>query len=339
MSRFVILSALLCASFTSACFAAGNQQKPNGVGIEKFDDRLDQILKVDAPVKKLASGFVFIEGPVWDRKNRRLLFSDVPDNKIYQYKNTDVSTFIAPVFTQAVPAGMNGVGSNGLTFDSKGMLTIAEHGNRRISKLVAGGYREVVITEYRGQRFNSPNDLVFDSKGNLYFTDPPYGLSDFDASPLKELSFNGVFRLNVDGSVDVLTKTLDRPNGIALSPDEKTLYVNNSKEDQVTMAYRLDGQKVVSTSVFFDANHLEGRGVPDGLKVDMLGNVFTTGPGGVLIIHRDGTHLGTISTGEFVANVAWGGSESGGKCENNTLYMTASTSLYSVQTLTLGCSP
>jgi gluconolactonase len=320
---------------------AGSRQFLAGedVGVLRLDPRLDDIIPSGAVVKKLVTGFVFAEGPVWDTQGQRLLFTDVRDNKIYQWQNDSLTLFLDPVFDGPMPPGMQNISANGLTFDAQQRLVVAEHGNRQVSRFDSAKNRSAIATHYQGNRFNSPNDLIYDSAGNLYFTDPPYGLRGLDASPLKELNFNGVYRLDIAGTLDLLSSSQTRPNGLALSPDEDWLYVANSNSKNIWMAYELSGSSVMTDKIFFDAGGIEAPGVPDGMKVDKAGNIFATGPGGVLIISADGEHLGTISTGEITANVGWGGAAPGDPCGSNTLYMTATSSLYSIEVLTGGCSP
>ena len=301
--------------------------------ILRVDPRLDELIATDARIEKLADGFVFIEGPVWDRNESRLLFSDVRGNTIYQWTETNGATpFIDPVF-EGDRTGRGSISSNGLTLDAEGRLIICEHGNRRISRLEADGSRSVVVDTYQGNQLNSPNDAVYASDGSLYFTDPPYGLEGLEDSPLRELDFNGVYRLRPDGELEVLVQDQSRPNGIALSPDEQTLYVANSDaENMVWMAYDLDTSGTSNPRVFYDVNDQAAPGAADGMKVDTTGNIFATGPGGVWVFDPDGTHLGTIMPGEVTANVGWGN-------DGRTLYMTGSTSLYRIRLETQGLIP
>ena len=314
--------------------APATQPAPELIGeIQRIDPRVDALVPPDAVIEKLADGFAFIEGPVWDRPNGRLLFSDVRGNEIYQWSEADgARTFIDPVF-EGDRTGKRSVSSNGLTLDAEGRLVICEHGNRRISRVEADGSRSIVVESYDGGQLNSPNDAVYGSDGSLYFTDPPYGLEGLEDSPDRELDFNGVYRLSQDGELELLVRDQTRPNGIALSPDETTLYVANSDaENKVWMAYDLDGSGASNGRVFYDVNDQDAPGAADGVKVDRAGNLFATGPGGVWIISADGVHLGTIATGEVTANVAWGD-------DGRTLYMTSSTSLYRVRLATEGQMP
>ncbi len=313
------------ASATPADAGAGS--------ILRVDPSIDALIPTDARIEKLADGFVFIEGPVWLRGESRLLFSDVRGNTIYQWTEADgASPFIDPVF-EGDATGRRSISSNGLTLDADGRLVICEHGNRRISRVEPDGSRSVVVARYDGSQLNSPNDAVYGSDGSLYFTDPPYGLEGLEASPMREFDFNGVYRLRPEGELELLVREQSRPNGIALSPDETTLYVANSDaEHKVWMAYDLDADGASNARVFYDVNDQTADGAADGMKVDMAGNVFATGPGGVWIFAPDGTHLGTILMPEVTANVGWGD-------DGRTLYLTASTGLYRIELTTQGTLP
>ena len=289
--------------------------------IERLDPALDEILAPDAKIETLCKGFDWAEGPVWDEKERRLLFSDVPRNTIYQWKEGDTE---ATVYMK--PSGFTGVGnygsepdSNGLAMDDKGRLHFCEHGDRRVSYLTPGGGKRTLADNYNGKRFNSPNDLAIARNGDVYFTDPPYGLPGREKdTEFRELPFHGVYRVTPQGVVSLVTRDLDRPNGVALSPDGKMLYVAQSHGPApIIMAYPLkpDGS-AGGGKIFFNCKDLKGPGAPDGLKVDAKGNVFSTGPGGCLILNREGKLLGRILCGRPTANVAIG--------ENGTrLYLTS----------------
>ena len=289
--------------------------------IERLGPALDAIIAPDAKIETVCKGFDWAEGPVWDQRNNRLLFSDVPRNTIYQWKEGDTE---ASVYMK--PSGFTGVGeygsepgSNGLAMDEKGQLYCCEHGDRRVSYLTPGGGKRTLADNYNGKRFNSPNDLAIARNGDVYFTDPPYGLPGREKdTEFKELPFHGVFRVTPQGVVSLITRDLDRPNGVALSPDGKTLYVAQSHGPlPVIMAYPLkpDGSAEAGR-VFFNCKDLKGPGAPDGIKVDAKGNVFSTGPGGCLIFNPEGKLLGRILCGRPTANVAFG--------ENGTrLYLTS----------------
>ncbi len=329
------------AALTMACGGAPEEApaevdlgEPAGEGrILRVDPRFDSLVPPGATIEKLAEGYVFTEGPVWVRGESRLLFSDVRANAIHQWTGADgASPFIDPVF-EGDREGLRSISSNGLTLDAEGRLVIAEHGNRRISRVEDDGTRTVLVDAFEGSRLNSPNDLVYGSDGSLYFTDPSYGLEGLEESPLRELDFNGIYRLHPDGELELLVGDQSRPNGIALSPDEDVLYVANSDANQkVWMAYDLGEDGASNGRVFYDVNDQTAAGAADGLKVDLAGNLFATGPGGVWVIGWDGVHLGTILTPEVVANVAWGD-------DGQTLYMTASTGVYRIRLATGGTIP
>ncbi len=325
------------AAWTMACGGAPEVPEEVEIGeaagegrILRLDPRFDFLVPAGATIEKLAEGYVFTEGPVWIRGESRLLFSDVRANAIHQWTETDgASPFIDPVF-EGDREGLRSISSNGLTIDGEGRLVISEHGNRRISRVEEDGGRTVLVDSYEGSRLNSPNDATFGSDGSLYFTDPPYGLEGLEESPLRELDFNGVYRLHPDGVLEVLVRDQTRPNGIALSPDESFLYVANSDENEkVWMVYDLDENGASNGRVFYDVNDQTEPGAADGMKVDVAGNLFATGPGGVWVLGWDGVHLGTIMPGEVVANVAWGD-------DGQTLYMTASTGVYRMRLATGG---
>ena len=330
MKRLRLTGVLLPLVVAAAC-GAPDQAASTGAGfILRVDPRFDDLVPADARIEKLADGFVFTEGPVWIRDESRLVFSDVQDNIIYQWTETEgASPLINPVFEGDI-TGLGSVSSNGLTLDAQGQLIICEHGNRLISRLEADGSRTTLVDNYQGRRLNSPNDAVYGLDGWLYFTDPPYGLEGQEESPLRELDFNGIYRLAPDGELQLLSADQTRPNGIALSPDNLTLYVANSDANQmVWYAYDIGNQGLSNPRIFYDVNDQTATGVPDGMTVDLAGNLFATGPGGVWIFAPDGTHLGTIQPDEVPANVGWG---DGGY----TLYMTARTGLYRIRLNTEG---
>ena len=270
---------------------------------------------------------------MWSRIESRLLFSDVRGNTIFEWSaNQGVQPYIDPVF-EGDTTGYSSYASNGLTLDSSGRLIMCEHGNRVISRVEVDGARTTLVADYLGMRLNGPNDATYDSDGWLYFTDLGSGLEGRDDSPLRELDFNGIYRLSPDGSLDLLHRDQPRPNGIALSPDESILYVANSSFDEkMWMAYDVDTDGLSNPRVFFDVSDETADGLADGMKVDSRGNVFATGPGGVWVFSPEGIHLGTIMPDEYPANVAWGD-------DGQTLYMTAQTGLYRVRLMTDGPIP
>jgi gluconolactonase len=297
------------------------------------DAALDAIVPVDYHIEKLSDGFAFTEGPVWIQDGSYLLFSDLRSNRIHRWAPGEgLSTFMDPVFT-GDPAGRS-VGSNGLNVDPEGRLILLEHGNRRVSRVEPDGSQTVLADNYQGRRLNSPNDSAIRSDGWLYFTDPPYGLAGLEDDPARELDFNGIYRLSPGGELELLERNQSRPNGIAFSPDEKTLYVANSDDsNKVWMAYDVRENGTLGNGrVFFDVNSEESEGAADGLKVDTAGKIFATGPGGVWIFDPTGKHLGTIQPDEVPANVAWGD-------DGRTLYMTARTGLYRIELTTQGTIP
>jgi len=299
--------------------------------VERLDPALDDLLPADSAIEKVAEGFTWAEGPVWDETAGALLFSDVPENRVYRWKEGEgISVFLEPSgFTGEKYEGRER-GSNGLEFDREGRLTLCQHGDRRIARWVAEEKRFVTLADrWEGKRFNSPNDLCFDHAGNLYFTDPPYGLGP---NTPRETKFSGVYRLGTDGRLSLISKDLERPNGIALSPDDRTLYVSNSHGPRpIIMAFALQPDGTAGTGgVFRDNTELTARtkrqGAADGLKVDTKGNLWATGPGGVLIISPEGKHLGTILTGRATGNCAFGGPE------GRTLFIAADHTLLKIET-------
>jgi gluconolactonase len=303
--------------------------------IERLDSALDRLLDRDAVIEKLAGGFEWTEGPVWVPAEQCLLFSDIPRNTVYRWKeNEGVTRFLRPSGYTGEKKRGGELGSNGLLLDPEGRLVLCEHGDRRIARLEKDGKKTTLADRYDGKRLHSPNDGVFKSNGDLYFTDPPYGLERNWFDSARELSFCGVYRLSRSGTLTLLTKELARPNGIAFSPDEKTLYVSNSDPLQpLWKAYPVkeDGT-LAEGKVFFDAAELlraRKLGMPDGLKVDRTGHLFATGPGGVLILSPEGKHLGTINTGAPTGNCAWGD-------DGSVLYITANQDLCRIRTKTKG---
>lgn len=313
------------------------QDKPTTLGtIERLDPAFDQLIPKDAKTVVLAGGFEWTEGPVWVPDGNYLLFSDIPRNMIWKWSEKEgLKEFLKPSgytgkekFTGREP------GSNGLALDKDGKLILCQHGDRRISRLEKDGSFATLVDKYDGKRLNSPNDLVFAKNGDLYFTDPPYGLPKLMDDPNKELDFQGVYKLSPDGKLTLLTKEMSRPNGIALSPDEKTLYVANSDPKlAIWKAFPIqDDGSLGEGKVLYDTTEwvkMKKPGLPDGMKVDQKGNIFATGPGGVLVMDPAGKLLGIIATGVPTANVGFGG-------DGSMLYITADKNLVRVQTNTKG---
>ena len=303
--------------------------------IDRVDPRIDTLIPRNAVVEQLADGIEWAEGPVWDASTGTLLFSDVPRNAVFRWSpDHGVSLFIdRSGYTGAEPFAGPEPGSNGLTFDAQGRLVLAQHGNRRVVRREHDGSFTIIADRFNGRRFNSPNDVVCRSNGDVYFTDPPYGLPKTFDDPAKELPFNGVYRVTPQGTVTLLVHDLEAPNGIAFSPDETTLYVSNSRASRpVWMAYAMrDDGSLESAREFAEASRwvADGEGLPDGMKVDVHGNVFATGPGGIHVYAPDGTRLGRILTGVPTGNVAWGD-------DGSSLYIAANHWICRVRTTTRG---
>lgn len=301
---------------------------------ESLDPRFDALIAPDTKVEKIADDLMWSEGPLWDPRRKVLYFSDIPRNVVMQWHpEKGVSRFLERSgYTGAAPFTGKEPGSNGLTFDLQGRLTLCQHGDRRVSRREEDGTMVPLATTYEGKRLNSPNDLVFDREGNLYFTDPPYGLPGTFQDPEK-LPFQGVYRVTPDGTITLLTKELEAPNGLAFTPDYKTLYVANSQaEKPIWMAYevRADGTLGAGREFAHAREYVKpGDGVPDGMKVDAQGNVFATGPGGVHVFAPDGKRLGRIITNVPTANVAWGE-------DGSTLFITANHRVLRLRTKTRG---
>jgi gluconolactonase len=318
--------------------------------LERLDPAVDQLVPSNATVERVATGFdKWTEGPVWTHSGV-LLFAEIPANNIIEWRPGHTAT----VFMH--PSGYKGTapftgpepGSNGMTVDSKDRLTVAGHAQRdvwRMESLDPKAQITILADTFEGKRLNSPNDLAYKSDGSLYFTDPPYGLpTQSDKDPEKQLTVNGVYRLSgardhragapPDRSrLQLLIKDLPRPNGIAFSPDEKFLYVNDSGK-KCWMRYRVQADGSVSDGkVFFDGSTAKGSGGPDGMKVDQKGNIYSAGAGGVWILSPEGKHIGTIRVPERVGNVAWGDQD------GKTLYITASTSVYRIRVNVAGIKP
>jgi len=363
MTRFARTVCLLLPLLTAASFAADTEvTEPveSMVGktissVERLQEKVDKLVPADANLEVLAEGFVWTEGPVWVPQHDFLLFSDIPPNSIFRWKEgVGCKLYLKPSgFTGIIPREGES-GSNGLLLDEHGRLVLCQHGDRRVARLkheltddtktpetaVAQAANDEVSTlyetladRYDGKRFNSPNDLCYHSNGDLYFTDPPYGLEKGMGDPSKELDYQGVYRLPKDGKVTLLTKEMSRPNGIAFSPDEKTLYVANSDPKRaIWMAFPVEDDGTLGEGrVFCDATNQVGKrkGLPDGLKVDRRGNLFATGPGGVLVFTPRGKHLGTILTTQATSNCAFGDN-------GKTLYITADMYLLRIKLGTKG---
>jgi gluconolactonase len=302
-------------------------ERPTIGEIERLDPALDALVPPDAKMEIIVDGLDWCEGPLWiPADGGFLIFSDIPPNKIYRWDaKSGKQEYLYPSgYTGTTPRGGES-GTNGSTLDRDGRLVLCQHGDRRVARMDAPLDKPepkyiTVAGEHDGKRFNSPNDAAAHSSGAIYFTDPPYGLEKNMDDPAKELPYQGVYRVTPDGTVTLLTKELERPNGITLSPDERTLYVANSHGPRpIWMAYPvLEDGTIGEGKVFFDATELSKtrKGAPDGMEVDEHGNLFATGPGGVLVFSPLGKHLGTLKTGQAMSNVAFGE-------DGKTLFITA----------------
>ena len=318
---------LLSFAFVLAAFAS-IQSAGQGKGgyIERYDSAINTIIDNKARVEIIADGFDWSEGPVWVQSRQALLFSDVPQNIIYQWtQKKGKEIYLTPSgYTGTIPRGGE-KGSNGLTLNSKGQLVICQDGDRRVAIMNASIAHpapvfSTIVNNYKGRKFNSPNDLVYNRNGDLFFTDPPYGLEKNMADPLKEIPFQGIYKIKKTGETVLLTDTITRPNGIALTPDEKTLIIANS-DPAKPFWYAFDlgpGDQLSHPRIFYDASEAAKteQGMPDGLKIDKKGNVFATGPGGVWIFNKTGKLLGKIKFNELVSNCAF-------SSDQKTLYLTA----------------
>ena len=279
--------------------------------LQTKSDVFDSLFADGAKIERVATGFRFTEGPVWFNEGRALLFSDIPQNRILKL------TTHGQVTTFRHPSG----NSNGLTRDREGRLVACEHGNRRVSRTEKDGTITVLAEKYQDKRLNSPNDVVVRSDGCIYFTDPPYGIK----SEQQQQPIQGVYLLSPDmRKLLIVAHDFEKPNGLAFSPDEKKLYINDSSRRHIRVFdVALDGS-LHNGRFFYDMN-IRQPGSPDGMKVDVHGRVYCTGPGGVWVFDEEGRHLGTIVTPEKPANCAWGDDDW------QSLYITARSSVYKVQ--------
>lgn len=273
--------------------------------IERYDSKLDEIISPDAKIEIISEGYKWSEGCLWIEKHNMLLFSDVPANTVYKWTEKEgTKVYLKPSgYTGATPSKSREPGSNGLTLDNKGSLILCQHGNRQVARMNTpldkpNPQFTTLISRYDGKKLNSPNDCVYSSKGELFLTDPPYGLTTQDDSdPLKEIKFNGVYKVKKDGSVILLTDSISRPNGIALFPGEKRIIVANSDPKKPNWyVWDIKGDQLTNGKLFYSTigYNKTWQGLPDGLKVDKNGNVFATGPGGLYIFNKEGKKLGMI---------------------------------------------
>ncbi len=318
--------------------------------IERLMPSLDSLVSPGTKLEKLATGFKWTEGPVWISAGY-LVFAEIPSNSIRRWSpRGGVSIFLQPSgYKGSAPYAGPEPGSNGMTLDPRGRLTVAGHAQRdvwRLETMNPHGQVTVLASSYQGKRLNSPNDLVYSKDGSLYFTDPPYGFrTQSDHDPDKELKINGVYRIpdavdrkpgsQPDNSkLQLLVSDLPRPNGIAFSPDQKILYIDNSEPKKIWMKYDVEPDgSLRNGSVFFDASSDTRVGAPDGMKVDVEGNIYSTGPAGIWIFSPAGKHIGTIDLPERAGNLAWG------DADGKSLYICASTSLYRIRMKVTGIKP
>lgn len=330
MSYRKLFTAILIATAAMSCNNNSVVKKPvykTAGNIEKTDALLDAVISSSAKAEIIAEGFEWSEGPIWIEKQKMLLFSDVPTNTVYKWtEEKGKEIYLTPSgYTDTVKRGGE-MGSNGLTTDNDGNLVLCQHGNRQMGRMdapldkPAAVFTSIAAT-YNGKKFSSPNDAVYNSNGELFFTDPPYGLETHgDDDPKKEISFNGVYKVKKDGKVVLLLDSITRPNGLAFFPGEKKLIIANS--DPAKPYWYLydvgENDSLQNGRIFFDASAAMGKGVhglPDGLKIDTKGNVFATGPGGVWIFNSEAKLLGKIKLDGPASNCALSPNE-------KTLYIT-----------------
>lgn len=341
MSRRSVLAGLAGAPLggCSRMAARWTDPWPRIGSVIAFDPGFHALVAVDAAVERIADGLTWAEGPVWLADTQALLYTDVPENTLYRWTAAEGSRVLLH------PSGYGGghasdslreAGANGLEAAPGGSVLMADSGSRALARFdPRTGRKQLLTTHFHGRRYNSPNDLARRADGRIYFTDPPFGLVGFDDSPVKELRFNGVFRLDPDGSVQLVDDTLSFPNGVALSPDGRTLYVANCDARRALwMAYTLDVEGAAGARrVFAEAADLVGThhpGLPDGMAVAATGHVFAAGPGGVLVFDPQGRRLGLIATGGPVSNCAFG------DADGRTLYLTSQHLVARVRTRVAG---
>lgn len=344
-----VLVFLVSCSRTPSTEQKAEPPPPLGVGnIARLDRAFSSIATESAQIQKIAGGYDLTDAPFYSREGY-LLFSDVKRNTIYKWTpDGTVAEFRKPGGYDGKDAPAALIGPRGITVDKQGQLLVCEAGNRRISGTDRLGNTKTLVDRFEGKRLNSPQDLVFSSDGTLYFTDPPFGLAGQDKDPAKELKLNGVYRMEPDGKIKLLTGELSRPIGIALSHDEKYLFVTNADaEHRVLMRYevRKDGT-IEAKSVFFDFSKEKDAGVPGGVKLDTSGNVYVAGPGGVFVLSSEGKHLGTLQTPQPATNIGWGkyadtttASAMASEEYATTLYITGGSEVYRIALTAVGVRP
>lgn len=317
-----------CAGVRAGALAA---DKPV-IDFESFGSAFNAVVDVLARPRLLGEGFRWAEGPAWDRARRELYFTDVPTNTAYRWsKSEGTRIFLQPSGAQTSVEGFREPGANGLLVDRSGRLLLCNHGERALQSVdMATGQRRTLVDTFEGKKFNSPNDLVEAVDGMIYFTDPPYGLEGLDASPLKEMEVNGVYRLSPDGKLARIASGLTFPNGVALSPDGSVLFISQS-DPASPHVFRLGLDGAQEPSLWFDASPFtqDKPGLPDGMAMSANGHLFLAGPGGVLVIDPAGRCLGRIATGRATANCAFGE-------DGRTLFITAQDRLLAVRTKVVG---
>ena len=323
----ILALGLICLALPTVTPMPSQSKPQSAPRIERLDPALDRLIAPDAKIETLGEGYDWTEGPVWVKNGGYLLFSDIPKNIVHRWKQGEgVRPYLQPSgYTGTEPRGGE-TGSNGLIIDPQGRLVLCQHGDRRMARMDAPldhpkPQFTTLADRFEGKRLNSPNDAVFRRNGDLYFTDPAYGMEKQWEDPKREIPFAGVYRRTASGEVTLMTKAMTRPNGLAFSADEKRIYVAQS--DPAAAVWRVFDMKGDGTfgegRLLLDVTAMVGParpGLPDGLKIDTEGNLFATGPGGVLVISPAGKHLGTIVTGQATSNVAFGD-------DGRTLYITA----------------
>jgi gluconolactonase len=321
MKKLIFMAAIFATSCTST-----KELKSIG-SIEKLDESLSEIINTDAKIEVLGEGYTWSEGPVWVASENMLLFSDVPENKVYKWtEDKGVELYLTPSGFTGTNYPSTEPGSNGLTLDREGKLVLCQHGDRRVARMDAPFDKPVanfiaLADQYNGKKLNSPNDVVFRNNGDFFFTDPPYGLPGREVdSVYKEQPVNGVYKVSANGTVTLLVDSVSRPNGIALTPDEKTLIVANSDPAKAVW-YAFDigtNDALTNARIVFDATAetKTSKGLPDGFKIDKKGNIFASGPGGVWIFNSSGKVIGKIKLPEATANTALAD-------DDKTLYITS----------------
>jgi len=328
MARLALTAAAIIPLIAAPALPAETDQAK--VEILRADPRFDEVVPPGAAFEKVLDGFTWTEGPVWNEREGALYFSDIPANAVYRWRPGDKpEIFLTPSgYTGTAPFTGREPGSNGLLFDREGRLVLCEHGDRRIGRIEKDGRHVTLADRYEGKRLNSPNDVVQRANGDLYFTDPPFGLPGTFTDPARELDYAGVYRLTPDGELTLLTKELTHPNGIAFDPAEKILYVSDAVPERPRyLAYPLKEDGTLGPArLVYDATSWVSRwpGTADGIEVDRNGNLFAAGPGGIHVFSPEGVHLGSFIAGTATSNSAWAD-------HGRLLYVTAGTGLYRIR--------